>query len=252
MGLRSVSNRSTSTRRPPSWRKRSKKKQSREPASDVPPHEAEALIGSSPAMQELFKSIALVAPTDVPVLITGESGNGKELVAWAIHRHSGRRDGPFPPICVAALNPGLVERELFAHVKGSFWPAASQSGRSTSLRPPQNPTRRRRQRQLGHAHFITRALRERLDRRFDNPLRTGGIGLSHTSAHARTSTIVLPHDIRCCFMMSGAACQLVVKSEWASSRCSNCSHGKFPDVPIDSVVTESGPITGVRFSLAAR
>jgi DNA-binding NtrC family response regulator len=96
------------------------KKRSREPASGVPPRETEALIGSSPAMQELFKSIALVAPTDVPVLITGESGTGKELVARAIHRHSGRRDGPFLPICLAALNPGLVERELFGHIKGSF------------------------------------------------------------------------------------------------------------------------------------
>ena len=60
-------------------------------------------------MQDLFKSIALVAPTDVPVLITGESGTGKELVARAIHRHSGRRGGPFLPICLAALSPGLVE-----------------------------------------------------------------------------------------------------------------------------------------------
>ena len=80
----------------------------------------EALIGSSPAMQDLFKSIALVAPAGVPVLITGESGTGKELVARAIHRHSPRRDGPFLPICLAALSPSLVERELFGHVKGSF------------------------------------------------------------------------------------------------------------------------------------
>jgi DNA-binding NtrC family response regulator len=80
----------------------------------------DALIGSSPAMQDLFKSIALVAPADVPVLITGESGTGKELVARAIHRHSARRGGPFLPICLAALSPGLVEAELFGHVKGSF------------------------------------------------------------------------------------------------------------------------------------
>ena len=79
-----------------------------------------ALIGQSPAMQELFKQIALVAPTDVPVLITGESGTGKELVARAIHRHSTRRTGPFLPVCLAALSPGLVERELFGHVRGSF------------------------------------------------------------------------------------------------------------------------------------
>jgi DNA-binding NtrC family response regulator len=87
----------------------------------APPRtDSDAIIGSSPAMQELFKSIALVAPAGVPVLITGESGTGKELVARAIHRHSGRRDGPFLPICLAALSPSLVERELFGHVKGSF------------------------------------------------------------------------------------------------------------------------------------
>jgi two-component system nitrogen regulation response regulator GlnG len=85
-----------------------------------PAAEAEALIGRSPAMQELFKSIALVAPAEVPVLITGESGTGKELVARAIHRHSPRRAGPFVPVNLAALTPTLVERELFGHLKGSF------------------------------------------------------------------------------------------------------------------------------------
>ena len=80
----------------------------------------ETLIGTSPAMQDLFKSIALVAPADVPVLITGETGTGKELAARAIHRHSGRRHGPFVPICLAALSPSLVEGEIFGHLKGSF------------------------------------------------------------------------------------------------------------------------------------
>jgi DNA-binding NtrC family response regulator len=56
----------------------------------------------------------------VPVLITGESGTGKELVARAIHRHSRRRGGPFLPICLSALSPGLVEGELFGHLRGSF------------------------------------------------------------------------------------------------------------------------------------
>ncbi len=78
------------------------------------------LLGQSPAMQEVFKRIALVAPTDASVLITGESGTGKELVARAIHRHSARAQRPFVPIHLAALSPTLVESELFGHARGAF------------------------------------------------------------------------------------------------------------------------------------
>lgn len=84
----------------------------------------EELVGTSPSMQGVFKRIALVAPRDACVLITGESGTGKELVARAIHRYSSRRDRPFLPVHVAALNPSLVESELFGHLKGSFTGAA--------------------------------------------------------------------------------------------------------------------------------
>src|SRR5262249_9330764 len=86
------------------------------------------IIGSSSAMQLVFKRIALVAPRDACVLITGESGTGKELVARAIHRHSSRRDRPFIPVHIAALNPSLVESELFGHTKGAMW--AGMNGRS--------------------------------------------------------------------------------------------------------------------------
>jgi two-component system nitrogen regulation response regulator GlnG len=84
----------------------------------------EEMVGTSPALQTVFKRIALVAPRDACVLITGESGTGKELVARAVHRYSTRRERPFLPVHVAALNANLVESELFGHVKGAFTGAA--------------------------------------------------------------------------------------------------------------------------------
>jgi two-component system nitrogen regulation response regulator GlnG len=93
----------------------------------APPSAAgpEEIVGISPAMQQVFKRIALVAPHDACVLITGESGTGKELVARAIHRYSARRDRPFLPMHIAALNPNLVESELFGHARGAFTGAAA-------------------------------------------------------------------------------------------------------------------------------
>jgi two-component system nitrogen regulation response regulator GlnG len=78
------------------------------------------LVGSSPAMQGVFKQIAVAAATDLPVLITGETGTGKELAARAIHAHSRRRDRPLIATSLAALAPSVVESELFGHVRGAF------------------------------------------------------------------------------------------------------------------------------------
>ncbi|GIX00341.1 MAG: sigma-54-dependent Fis family transcriptional regulator [Pirellulaceae bacterium] len=78
------------------------------------------LVGSSPAIQHAFKQIALVARSSLSVLITGETGTGKELVAEAIHRHSDRRDAAYYPIAPVALNENLIESELFGHVRGAF------------------------------------------------------------------------------------------------------------------------------------
>jgi two-component system response regulator AtoC len=78
------------------------------------------LVGTSPPMLELYKQIAQVAPTDATVLITGESGSGKELVARTIHERSRRAAHPFVALNCGALAEGLLESELFGHERGAF------------------------------------------------------------------------------------------------------------------------------------
>jgi two-component system response regulator HydG len=78
------------------------------------------IIGSSPVMVELLDMISFVAPTEATVLITGDSGTGKELIASALHNNSSRKKGPFVKVNCAALVENLLESELFGHEKGSF------------------------------------------------------------------------------------------------------------------------------------
>ncbi len=84
------------------------------------------MLGSHPAMQEVFAAVRKVATVDVPVLVTGESGTGKELVARAVHETSERRRGPFVAINCGAIPENLLESELFGHEKGSFTGAHAQ------------------------------------------------------------------------------------------------------------------------------
>lgn len=88
---------------------------------DLPPSEAGGeIVGRSPVMQRVFNRIALAAATDVPVLLTGETGTGKEVLARAVHRYGPRRAGPYVPVFLAALGAGVIESELFGHARGAF------------------------------------------------------------------------------------------------------------------------------------
>jgi DNA-binding NtrC family response regulator len=85
-----------------------------------PPQAPRGLIGDSPVMRRLLEQIALVGPTRTTVLLTGETGTGKERLAQALHEASPRRDGPFVAVNGAALTETLLESELFGHEKGAF------------------------------------------------------------------------------------------------------------------------------------
>ena len=85
------------------------------------------LVGRSPAMQEIFRSLAGLMHIDLTVLINGESGTGKELVARALHDHGKRKKGPIVAINMAAIPRDLIESELFGHEKGAFTGAAQRS-----------------------------------------------------------------------------------------------------------------------------
>jgi two-component system nitrogen regulation response regulator GlnG len=86
----------------------------------------EGIVGSSPVMQDVFKTIGQVTASDVTVMITGESGTGKELVARGIWKHSHRAGKPFIAVNCAAIPDNLIESELFGHEKGSFTGATGQ------------------------------------------------------------------------------------------------------------------------------
>lgn len=85
-----------------------------------------SMVGHTRAMREVFEAVRRVAPTEATVLITGETGTGKELLARAVHDLSDRAAGPFVPVNCAALAEGVLESELFGHVRGAFTGAVAE------------------------------------------------------------------------------------------------------------------------------
>jgi two-component system, NtrC family, nitrogen regulation response regulator GlnG len=101
-----------------------------EPPAHAAPRDADEklpLIGRSPAMQEIYRTIARLTTTDLTVMINGESGTGKELVARALHDYGRRRAGPFVAVNMAAIPRELIESELFGHERGAFTGATNRS-----------------------------------------------------------------------------------------------------------------------------
>ena len=96
------------------------------PAPDAGASTVGGIVGSAPAMQEVFRAIGRLSRSNITVLITGESGTGKELVARALHRHSPRAQAPFIALNTAAIPRDLLESELFGHERGAFTGAQSQ------------------------------------------------------------------------------------------------------------------------------
>ncbi|HUN93385.1 MAG TPA: nitrogen regulation protein NR(I) [Burkholderiaceae bacterium] len=92
----------------------------RESGEDEAPTEVPEILGQAPAMQEVFRAIGRLSQSSVTVLITGESGSGKEVVARALHRHSVRAQRPFIALNMAAIPRDLLESELFGHERGAF------------------------------------------------------------------------------------------------------------------------------------
>lgn len=100
--------------------------QHRDYQRDSTPELNTEIIGEAPAMQEVFRAIGRLSQSNITVLINGQSGTGKELVARALHRHSPRRNQPFIALNMAAIPKDLMESELFGHEKGAFTGAAAQ------------------------------------------------------------------------------------------------------------------------------
>jgi two-component system nitrogen regulation response regulator GlnG len=92
----------------------------RESNADEAPVEVPEILGQAPAMQEVFRAIGRLSQSNVTVLITGESGSGKEVVARALHKHSARKEGAFIALNMAAIPRDLLESELFGHERGAF------------------------------------------------------------------------------------------------------------------------------------
>ena len=121
------------------------------------------IVGASPVMEQLRAQVAMAAPSNGRVLISGENGTGKELVARQIHASSHRHAGPFVEVNCAAIPEELIESELFGHVKGAFTGAVGRSARQVRDRQRRHavPRRSRRHEPEDAGQGAARACRSR-------------------------------------------------------------------------------------------
>ncbi len=115
------------------------------PLNGPPPEPLEAplpgIVGDSPAMRAVYERTRLVAPARTSVLLVGETGTGKELIARGIHRLSPRADGPYVRVNCGALSESLLESELFGHIKGKgLSPERATTKRADSRQPTAAPS----------------------------------------------------------------------------------------------------------------
>ena len=101
-------------------------RRARRQLDDIPAHNFEEIVGTSAALKAVLKQVEVVAATDSTVLIQGETGTGKDLIARIVHRISSRRNRPFVKLNCAAIPLGLLESELFGHERGAFTGAVAQ------------------------------------------------------------------------------------------------------------------------------